>query len=71
MWLNKFLKYKGRLLYEKEFSDTVIVDVQQIVGINSNFKSCDEIATQYNFTQSQLVSLIASGLYLRCVIIGN
>ena len=48
LWLHKSLKYKGRPLYEKEFSDAGIVDAQQIVHINGNFKSYDEIATEYN-----------------------
>ena len=32
----------------KEFSDAGIVDAQQIVDINGNFKSYDEIATEYD-----------------------
>ena len=48
LWLNKCLKYKGRPLYIKEFSDAGIVDAQQIVDINGNFKSYDEIATEYD-----------------------
>ena len=48
LWLNKSLKYKGRPLYIKEFSDAGIVDAQQIVDINGNFKSYHEIATEYN-----------------------
>ena len=48
LWLNKSLKYKGRPLYIKEFSDAGIVDAQQIVDINGNFKPYDEIATEYN-----------------------
>ena len=48
LWLNKSLKYKSRSLYKKEFSDASIVDDQQIVDINGNFKSYDEIATEYN-----------------------
>ena len=46
LWLNKSLKYKDRRLYIKEFSDAGIVDAQQIVVINGNFKSYDEIATE-------------------------
>ena len=42
------MKYKGRPLYIKEFSDAGIVDAQQIVDINGNFKSFNEIATEYN-----------------------
>ena len=42
LWLNKSLKYKS------EFSDAGIVDAQQIVDINGNFKSYDEIATEYD-----------------------
>ena len=38
LWLNKSLKYKGRPLYIKEFSDAGIVDAQQIVDINGNFR---------------------------------
>ena len=48
LWLNKSLKYKSRPLYVKEFSDAGIVDAQQIVHINGNFKSYDEIATEYD-----------------------
>ena len=48
LWLNKSLKYKGRPLYIKEFSDAGIVDAQQNVDVNGNFKSCDEIATEYD-----------------------
>ena len=48
MWLNKSLKYKGRPLHIKEFSDAGIVDSQQIDDINSNFISYDEIATEYD-----------------------
>ena len=50
LWLNKSLKYKGRPLYIKEFCDAGIVDAQQIVNINDNFKSCDEIATEYDIS---------------------
>ena len=42
------MKYKGRPLYIKEFSDAGIVDAQQIVDINGNFKSYDEIASEYD-----------------------
>ena len=42
------MKYKGRPLYIREFSDAGIVDAQQIVDINGNFKSCDEIETEYD-----------------------
>ena len=49
LWLNRFFKYKGRQLYVKEFSDVGIVDVLQIViDINGNFKSYDEIPTEYD-----------------------
>ena len=48
LWLNKSLKYKGRPLYIKEFSDAGIVDAQQIVDINGNFKLYDEIAAEYD-----------------------
>ena len=34
-------------MYIKKFSDAGIVDAQQIVDINGNFKSYDEIATEY------------------------
>ena len=40
--------FLGRPLYIKEFSDVGIVDAQQIVDINGNFKSYDEIATEYD-----------------------
>ena len=46
--VKKSLKYKGRPLYTKEFSDAGIVNAQQIVDINGNFKSLDEIATEYD-----------------------
>ena len=46
LWLNKSLKYKNRPLYIKEFLD--IVDAQQIVDINGNFKAYNENATEYD-----------------------
>ena len=52
LWLNKSLTYKGRLLYINEFSDAGIADAQQIVDINGNFKSYDEIATKYDLTSN-------------------
>ena len=48
LWLNKSLKCKVRSLYIEEFSDAGIVDAPQIVDINGNFKSYDEIATEYD-----------------------
>ena len=48
LWLNKFLKSKGRPLYIKELPDPGIEVAQQIVDSNGNFKSYDEIATEYD-----------------------
>ena len=35
-------------MYNKEFSDAGIVDGQQLVDRNGNFKSCDCIAIEYH-----------------------
>ena len=52
LWLNKSLKYKGRPLHRKEFSNSSIVDAQKIVDVNGNFESCDEIATEYDLIRN-------------------
>ena len=75
LWLNKFLKYKGRPLYIKEFSDAGIVDAQQIVDSNGNFKSYDEIATEYDLIPNnrsfieyiKLISAVPHHWQLNCV----
>ena len=48
LWLNKSLKYKGRSLNIKEFSNAGIITAQQIVDIKGNVISYDEIATEYD-----------------------
>ena len=49
----------------KKILDAVIVDAQYVVDINSNFKSYDEIATEYNlipnnrsFIEYKLISAV-------------
>ena len=46
------MKYKGIPLYIKEFSNAVFLDAQQIVNINGNLKSYNEIATEYDLIPS-------------------
>jgi len=47
---NNHLKYKGKPLYNKEFSDAGIIDAEQLVDSNGNFLSYDYIASAYKLT---------------------
>ena len=48
LWLNRFLKYKNKPLYNEEFANAGIVDAKQLVDSNGNFKSYDNLAIEYN-----------------------
>ena len=62
---------KGRPLYIKQFSNVGIVDAQQNVDINDNFKSFDEITTEYDLIPIIVALLNTLCLYLLCLIIGD
>jgi len=79
LWFNKYLKYKGKPLYYKEFSNSGIVDARQLVDANGNFRSYDDIAAACNLTSNnesfikyiQLMSAVQKNWNLYSVYIDN
>ena len=35
-------------MYIKEFSDAGILDARELIGPNDNYKTCDNVAIEYN-----------------------
>jgi len=50
LWFNKYVKYKGKPLYYKEFFDAGIVDALQLVDANGNYRSYDDVASTFNLS---------------------
>ena len=48
LWLNKFVKYNGEPMCEKEFFDAEILDARQLIGPNGIYKTYDNVAVKYN-----------------------
>ena len=79
LWFNKFLKYKGKPLHIEEFLNAGIVDAQQLVDANGNFRQYDDIAVEHNLTPNnesfikfiQLISGIPENWQLSSAFVNN
>ena len=48
LWPNKLVKYHGKSMFTKEFSDAGILDARQLIGPNGTYKTYDDVAVEYN-----------------------
>ena len=63
--LNKFVKYYGKSMFIKEFSDAGILDARHLIGPNGIYKTYDNVAIEYNLLPNnqsfvQYVKLISA-----------
>ena len=48
LWLNKFIKYNGKSMFIRKFSDAGILDARQLIGPNGIYKRYVDVALEYN-----------------------